>query len=162
MLAEQALSSRNQQSLRHRGAVEPAGDVHAAMAIAYPLSFGLMLAEGGWRGSPPPEWLWAGAVVFLLGKALKYWAIATLGPRWSFRVLVLPGAPLIDAGPYRWVNHPNYLGVLGELAGAACWFGAWAAGPVVTVVFTGLMLRRVRVEDRALRGACWPGAGDPT
>ena len=156
MLVEWRRSLRNQRTLRAQGAVEPEGDVHRAMALAYPLAFAAMAAEGVWRGAPPTAWLWAGAAVFALGKAVKDWAIATLGPRWSFRVLILPKAPLVTAGPYRWIRHPNYVGVVGELLGAACWFGATWTGPLGALGFIALMARRVQIEDRLLRGAAPP------
>jgi methyltransferase len=92
----------------------------------------------------------AGAVVFVAAKALKYWAIASLGRRWSFRVLVLPGAPLVGHGPYAVFRHPNYVGVMGELVGMALLTGAPVSGLVSTVLFAGLLWRRIRVEERAL------------
>ena len=52
-------------------------------------------------------------------KALKFWAIASLGTRWTYKVLVMPGLPLVPTGPYRWLRHPNYVGVVGELVAMA-------------------------------------------
>lgn len=158
MVLESWRSRRNERRLLARGAVEPAGDVYRTMAIAYPFSFALMAGEGWSRGGPTGGWLVAGAVTFVLGKALKYWAIAALGPRWSFRVLVPPGAEMVRSGPYRWLNHPNYVGVAAELAGAWSWFGASWSGPMATASFLYLMWRRARIEDRALR-AVPDGAG---
>ena len=56
-------------------------------------------------------------MVFAGAKALKWWAIDTLGGAWTFRVIVVPDAPLVARGPYRWLRHPNYVGVLGEFIG---------------------------------------------
>ena len=53
----------------------------------------------------------------MAAKALKWWAILTLGRFWTFRVIVVPGATLVAGGPYRWLRHPNYVGVIGELVG---------------------------------------------
>jgi methyltransferase len=92
----------------------------------------------------------AGAIVFTAGKALKYWAIAALGPRWSYRVFLVPGAPLVTTGPYRVFQHPNYVGVLGELVGMALLTGARWTGPVMTLYFSWLLLRRMTAENRAL------------
>ena len=89
-------------------------------------------------------------MAFVLAKALKYWAITTLGPRWTFRVLVLPSAPLVATGPYRWLRHPNYVAVAGELIGAALVMSSGITGVVSLAVFGWLMLRRIVVEDRAL------------
>jgi methyltransferase len=92
----------------------------------------------------------AGLVVFGLAKALKLWAVRSLGERWSFRVLVLPGRALVAGGPYRWMRHPNYLAVLGEMAGVALTVWAPVTGPIALVAFGLLMWRRIGIEDRAL------------
>jgi methyltransferase len=89
--------------------------------------------------------------VFVLAKAVKYWAIATLGPRWTFRVLVPPRSTLVTGGPYRVMRHPNYLGVIGELAGFALMAHAAAAGTASVLMFAWLIARRIGVEERALR-----------
>ncbi len=70
----------------------------------------------------------AGLLLFTLAKLIKFWAVRTLGPRWSFRILVLPGAPLVTGGPYRYMTHPNYVGVFGEFAGSAVMLNAPVAG----------------------------------
>ncbi len=150
MLAEARRSRRHERGLRSKGAVEPSADVYRVMQMAYPACFLAMLAEGWGRAAATTPWILAGSVVFTLGKALKYWAMATLGPRWTFRVLVPPGAPRITDGPYRWLRHPNYVGVAGELAGIALVANAPIAGILSLVAFGGLMLARIRVEERAL------------
>jgi methyltransferase len=91
-----------------------------------------------------------GVIVFALAKAIKYWAIATLGSRWTFRVLVPPASPLVQHGPYRFMRHPNYLGVMGEVAGMAIIARAIIAGVLSVLVFVVLIAIRIRVEERAL------------
>ena len=150
MLLEALLSRRNERALRAAGAIEPPGDVYAAMQVAYPASFLAMILEGVVRVPRFGRLFAAGLLVFVVGKALKYWAIEALGPRWSFRVLILRHEPLVTHGPYRWMRHPNYVGVAGELAGAALMAHAAVTGPVSMVIFGGLMLARIRVEERAL------------
>jgi methyltransferase len=150
MLAEAVRSRRNERALRRRGAIEPKEDVYRFMQVAYPACFAAMVVESVVRERAVGAPFAAGVIVFVLAKALKYWAIATLGPRWTFRVLVLPDAPLIASGPYRWLRHPNYVGVAGELVGAALMAAAPIAGVASFVVFGGLMLARIRVEERAL------------
>lgn len=150
MLLEARRAARNEAAQRALGGVEPAGDVYAWMQVAYPGVFLAMMAEGLWRPAPSPAVVAAGVVIFTAGKALKWWAITTLGPRWTFRVIVVPGMPLASAGPYRLFRHPNYVGVLGELVGVALIAGAPLAGPLGTALFAALMALRLRVENRAL------------
>ena len=160
LLAETRISRANERALRARGAVVPSGDVYAAMAVVYPASFLAMAAEGVWRSSNTagvaadgPNWFASGLLLFLASKALKYWAIRTLGERWTFRVMVLPGVPLVRSGPYRYIDHPNYVAVVGELAGAAMMCGARLSGPIALVVFGALLWARVRFESAALQRA---------
>lgn len=152
MLLEARRAAANEAQLRATGAVEPAGDVYRIMQVAYPAAFLAMIAEGAWRGVQPGPVFAAGAIVFAAAKALKYWAIATLGPRWTFRVLVPPQSSLVVAGPYRYLRHPNYVGVAGELIGMALMSGAAIAGAVGTVAFMTLVAIRIRIEERALAG----------
>ncbi|MGE0447445.1 MAG: isoprenylcysteine carboxylmethyltransferase family protein, partial [Vicinamibacterales bacterium] len=103
-------------------------------------------------GAPRSSVLLAGLVLFAAAKALKYWAIASLGERWTFRVLVPPQSPRVTNGPYRWLRHPNYVAVIGELLGFAVLAGAPVAGGTVILVFLRLIWRRIDVEEAALRG----------
>ena len=153
MALETRRSRRLERALRRQGAIEPADDVYPIMQIVYPLAFLGPAVEGWLTARESPAMVAAGALVFAMGKAIKYWAIATLGDRWSFRVLVIPGAPLADGGPYRFLRHPNYVGVAAEIAGAALLFSAPWSGAALTIVFGAMMLRRIGVEERALAAA---------
>lgn len=148
MLIEARLAATNERAQRERGGIEPPGDVYQIMRVAYPGVFLAMIVEGAWQ--PGHEQLMIGAAVFIAAKLLKWSAILTLGPAWTFRVIVRPGAPLVAAGPYRWLRHPNYVAVVGELAGVALMSGARVAGPLGTAFFIVLVLKRIRVEERAL------------
>ena len=150
MGGELILSAFNEARLRARGAIEPGGDVIAAMRWAYPGTFVAMAIEGALSGPAPPAILAGGLVLFGMAKAFKMWAIASLGPRWSYRVLVIPGEPLVQSGPYRFIAHPNYLAVAGEMAGVAATVWAPITGTLGIILFGWLMTRRIRVEDRAL------------
>jgi methyltransferase len=153
LLAETRLSSTHEARLRAHGAIAPAGDVYAALAVAYPAAFVAMGVEGMARQTPPEGLFASGVLMFVASKALKYWAIGALGERWSFRVLVLPGAPLVSTGPYRYVAHPNYVAVLGELAGTAMMMNARLSGPIAFCVFGVILWLRIRFETEALRKA---------
>jgi methyltransferase len=150
MIAEARRSAVNDRRLRSAGAIEPDGDVYQIMQLAYPLCFLLPIAEAWWRGAGFGAVFAVGLAVFVAAKALKYWAIATLGERWTFRVLVPPGSQRIVSGPYRLMRHPNYVAVAGELLGAALMAQAPLTGSIAFLVFGSLMLRRIRVEEGAL------------
>ena len=150
LLIETWRAARNERAQRARGGVEPPGDVYKLMRIVYPGAFLAMFAEGIARGSPPPAVLIAGAAVFAAAKALKWWAILSLGPFWTFRVIVVPGTALVAKGPYRWLRHPNYIGVVGELAGVAMMTGGWVSGVAAITTCGVLLMKRIAVEEHAL------------
>jgi methyltransferase len=109
-----------------------------------------MAGEAWLRDVPFGPSFVAGSILFATAKAVKYWAIASLGSRWTFRVLVPRNMARITSGPYRWMRHPNYLGVAGELAGAAFLAAAPVTGVLSCLLFGGVLLARIRVEERAL------------
>jgi methyltransferase len=150
MAGEAVLSRFNETLLRAKGAIEPPGDVIGIMQWAYPVSFIAMFVEGALTGPSPREVLMWGLALLGAAKALKLWAITTLGSRWTYRVLVLPSAALITSGPYRFVSHPNYIAVIGEIASVAMIVWAPITGVLATIGFGWLMVKRIAVEDRAL------------
>jgi methyltransferase len=152
MLVEWQLSWFNEKALRARGAVEPSDDVIGWMRIAYPGAFVLMGIEAALGGPLSRTWVIAGLFLFGWAKALKFWAMAHLGPRWTFRVLVLPGTPLVATGPYRLLRHPNYVAVMGEIVAVAIALHSPVAGVVAALGFGWLIRRRIVVEERALTG----------
>lgn len=158
MLAELTRSRRNERELRRGGAVEPQGDVYRVLAFAYPLMFVAMAIEGTFVGRSADGLLIGGFTIFVAAKALKLWAIAALGLRWSYRVLVLPHTPLITTGPYAHLRHPNYLAVFGEIAGFAMMVDAVWTGAGSLLLFGVLVRRRIAIEDKALEMAQAPEA----
>lgn len=151
MLVELKRSRSNERRLAALGAIEAPDHVYTTMRWAYPGVFVVMAFEGALAGPPPGLTTIAGAVVMSVSKALKFWAISALGTRWTYRVLVLPGTPLVTRGPYSLMRHPNYLAVIGELAGMALLVGAWVSGPAGSLFFGWLLYRRIQAEERALR-----------
>jgi methyltransferase len=150
MLGELWLSRINERELRRRGAIEPRDEAYRMMRWAYPGVFIVMAVEGALWGPTPANTAIAGAVLLVVSKAFKFWAIASLGSRWTYRVLVLPNAPLVTRGPYALMRHPNYVAVVGELIGMALLVGARLSGPLCLVLFGSLLRVRVRAEEQAL------------
>jgi methyltransferase len=155
MLAETWLSRAHERTLRAQGAVEPPGDVYRTMQWVYPASFVAMGVEGAFFGSQPGTVALCGIVLLAMAKALKFWAMATLGYRWTFRVLVPPGAPRVRRGPYAFTHHPNYVAVIGEIVAFGVLVGSPFTGVLSLVGFGALLRRRIRLEERALGGGVY-------
>src|SRR5215510_1020982 len=100
MLGELRLSRAHERALLRRGAIVPPDPAYATMRWAYPVSFVLMAADGALSGRELGFVTFSGAVLFAAAKALKFWAITSLGPLWSYRVLVIPDLALVENGPY--------------------------------------------------------------
>lgn len=150
MLAELWLSTTNERVLVAKGAIRADDPVYGVMRIAYPGVFIAMALEGVLTGVEPGPIVFAGGSLMLLAKALKFWAIASLGFRWTYTVFVMPALPLVTAGPYRWMRHPNYLAVVGELMAMALMTHARVMGPVGTLFFGWLLWRRIAAEEQAM------------
>ena len=161
MYVELRVSQRHERHLRASGAHEPPDDVYPAMRIVYPASFAAMTIEGligtavktgefSTLGSSMRTLTIAGLAILVGAKALKTWAIVSLGTAWSFRVLVLPGTELVTSGPYRYLRHPNYLAIVGELVGMALLVRAPVTGAGSLLVFGYLLRKRIAIEERSL------------
>lgn len=90
-------------------------------------------------------------ILFLLLQLGRVWVLRTLGPRWTTRIIVLPGAPLVTRGPFRFVSHPNYLVVIGEIAVLPLVFGLWQVAVLFSVLNAIVLTIRVQAENRALQ-----------
>jgi len=152
---ELAVSARNARRLRARGAVEHGRGHYPAMVAVHAGLLAACAVEPAFLPAPWPPAATAGAaLVVLLAQALRWWVIATLGERWSTRALVLPGAPPVERGPYRWLRHPNYLAVVAEVAALPLALGAWRTAIAASLANATVLAVRIRVEERAL-GTGW-------
>jgi methyltransferase len=96
-------------------------------------------------------WLgWPMVAVLAASQGLRWWCIRTLGRRWNTRVIVLPDAPLVRLGPYRWLHHPNYLAVVAEGFALPLVHTAWLTAVAFTLANALLLRVRLRVENSAL------------
>lgn len=96
----------------------------------------------------PVSWPLLGAYGLL--QIARLWVMASLGERWTTRIVVLPDRPLVARGPYRWLRHPNYLIVAAEIALLPAAFGAWDLAVIFSLLNAALLAWRIRTEDRAL------------
>lgn len=144
-LSELWLSNRNTKRLLAQGAHE-VGASHYPWIVAVHIWW---LALLWWLGpGRPVDSFWLG--VFLIVEMGRVWVLATLGRRWTTRIIVLPDAPLIRRGPYRFVNHPNYIVVIAEIAVLPLVFGLWQVALVFTILNAAILLIRIREENRAV------------
>ena len=144
-LGELVLAQRNTARLLARGA-------HEEGAAHYPL---IVLLHAAWLAGlwylawdQPVSLGWLG--VFILLQLGRVWVIATLGERWTTRIIVLPGAPLIASGPYRFVSHPNYCVVAAEILVLPLLFGLVWFGLVFSLLNGLVLWLRIRTEAAAL------------
>jgi methyltransferase len=153
-LAELVLAHRNTRRLLARGAVESGGE-------HYPIIVGLHAAwlAGLWwlAWDQPASLVLLG--VYVLVVALRIWTMASLGERWTTRIITLPGAPLVKRGPYRFIPHPNYAVVAAEVALLPLVFGLVTYAVVFSVLNASVLFVRIRAEERALRLAEPDGEG---
>jgi len=150
-LAELVVSKRNAAWSFERGGVE-SGRGHYPVMVA--LHTGLLLAMlvEAWTRRPdvPAALAWSMLVVVLASQGLRWWCIATLGPRWNTRVIVVPGLAPVTGGPYRLLRHPNYVAVVAEGIALPLVHAAWITALVFTVANAALLTVRIRAEDAAL------------
>ena len=149
-LLELVLSRRNERRVRARGAVERGRGHYPLMVALHALWIASTLVEGILRGPDVPA-LWpVPLALFLLAQALRYWSVFSLGESWNTRILVVPGAKLVRRGPYKYLDHPNYVVVVVEILAFPLIFGAWVTALVFTALNAALLYVRIREEDRAL------------
>jgi methyltransferase len=149
--AELLLARLNTRALLARGAYEAAAG-HYPFIVALHAAWLAGLWIFGWEQQIHPAWL----AVFLALQLLRIWVLATLGERWTTRIIVLPGAPLVSEGPYRFVSHPNYVVVCGEIAVLPLCLGLPWLALVFTLANALVLSVRVMAENKALRSN--PGA----
>ena len=144
-LGELALARRNTARLLAQGGIEVAPGHYPLIVLLH----GAWLAGLWWLAwSAPVDLAWL--PVFAVLQLLRVWVLATLGPRWTTRIIVLPGAPLVREGPYRFLNHPNYWVVAGEIMVLPLVFGLVWYGVVFSLLNAALLMVRIRAENRAL------------
>ena len=145
-LIELAYARRNTAALLRRGAVET-GRRHY---IAFILLHGAWLLAMALFIPPlaPVNWWLLG--VFCMLQAARVWVVVSLGPYWTTRILSLPGAPLVRRGPYRFLRHPNYIVVAGEIAVLPLVLGLPIPAVIFTILNAGVLMIRIRAENRAL------------
>ncbi len=150
-LMELVITQRNARRLRARGGFEVGQSHFGPMALMHT---GLLIAapvEVFWQQRPFVPWLGLTMLALVVGTmGLRYWAISSLGDRWTTRVFVVPEESPSVGGPYRWLRHPNYLAVIVEVAALPLVHGAWWTALLFSIANALVLRVRIKVEEEAL------------
>lgn len=146
-LGELLYARRNSRRLLARGAVEY-GARHYPLMVSFHLAWLLALAWFGWHQPLHPGWL----SLFASLQLARLWVLATLGERWTTRIIVL-NAPRLRRGPYPWLSHPNYLIVAAEIFVGPMVLGQWQIAVGFSLLHLPVLALRIGTENRALAQA---------
>lgn len=142
---ELVIAQRNTSALRARGAIEfGAGHYPWIVALHVAWLIGLWLLTWGRPIHP------AALLVFVGLQVIRIWVFVTLGRRWTARILIVPGETLVTSGPYRWLRHPNYYVVIGEIAALPLAFGLNIFALLFSMLNAVMITIRIRAEEAAL------------
>ena len=150
-LVELAVARRNAAwSIAHGGKEFDRGHYRVMVGMHALLLVGC-IAEVWALHRPFIPWLgWPMAAVVVLSTVVRWWCMAVLGKYWNTRLIVIPGAPLVRRGPYRWMNHPNYTAVTAEVAALPLVHSAWLTAIVFSIVNALVLKVRIRDENTVL------------
>lgn len=150
-LVELAFARRNAKwSFAHGGTEFGRGHypVMVGMHVALLLS---CVAEVAFLHRPfIPALGWTMVAVVAASTAVRWWCVSVLGRHWNPRLIVVPDAPLVQGGPYRWLHHPNYTAVAAEVVALPLVHSAWLTAIVFSVANAAVLTVRIRAEDAAL------------
>ena len=144
-VGELFLARYNTTRLKARGAFEVAPGHYPLIVLLH----AAWLIGLWWLAWNRPLYLWLG-VAFLAVEGLRVWTLMSLGDRWTTRIIILPGAPLVRRGPYRFIPHPNYTVVCAEILLLPLCFGLWIYAAVFTALNAAILFVRIRAENAAL------------
>lgn len=151
-VAELVYANRTARTLAAQGAIPIRPDGYTLLVLVHAAWFLGLVLEGSLASYRTTRWLPIGLAMVAVGEFLRYWSMWALGWRWNTRVWVLKAAPLVTRGPYRFLPHPIYIGVVLELAGLPLAFGLWGTLVVVGLLNAAGLALRIRIESRAIRG----------
>lgn len=153
-LLELRRSRRHEAWLKTRGAQEVAPRHFMAMRCLHAVWLGGCIIEAAWRQQGPGLVISMVALVILvLGQSLRFAAMSALQERWTVRILTLPGVPPVTHGIYRYMRHPNYVGVVLEVVALPAIFGGWITAIACSIANGVILCIRIRAEEAALEAA---------
>ncbi len=152
-LFELVVSRRNARWSLAQGGVEYGGDHFKWMVVLHTLFLLSIIGEYVvWGPQIAAGYRLLAVSVALVCQILRWWIIHTLGKQWNTRVIVVPGLTRVTTGPYRYMNHPNYVVVAIETLTLPLILGSWRTSILFSILNVLMMRVRIRVENEALRG----------
>ncbi|HEY5083825.1 MAG TPA: isoprenylcysteine carboxylmethyltransferase family protein [Rhizomicrobium sp.] len=145
-LGELLLANRNTRRLKAQGAVE-IGAGHYPLIVLLHTAWLLAVL---WLLPAPLEISWPWLAIFVLLQAARIWVISSLGPYWTTRIISVPGKALVKRGPYRFVRHPNYLVVAGEILALPLAFHEIPVAIFFSLANAAILFWRIREEEAGL------------
>lgn len=150
-LAELVVAKRNLAWSRAQGGVEFGANHYPFMVVLHTgFLAGALVEVIGLHRPFLPALGWPMLAIVVAAQGLRWWCITTLGRQWNTRVVVIPGAPRIVGGPYRFFSHPNYVAVVAEGIALPLVHTGWITALVFTVLNAALLRTRIRTENAAL------------
>lgn len=150
-IAELVVARRNLAWSRERGGIEFGASHYPVMVVLHTgLLIGCLVEVLALHRPFVPALGWPMLAIVIAAQGLRWWCITTLGPQWNTRVVVVPGAPRISGGPYRYFSHPNYVAVVAEGIALPLVHSAWITALVFTVLNAALLRTRIHTENAAL------------
>ena len=149
-LSELVISSRNEKYLKSIGAIEIDEGGFKYIFLLHLLFFVSVISEFIMLERGINKFWFILIILFLISQFLRYWAITSLGRRWTTKVLVLKGSNLVNTGPYRYFRHPNYLAVITEIAVIPLIFNCYYTALIFSILNIVLLSRRIKIENREL------------
>jgi methyltransferase len=150
-LVELVFARRNAAWSIAQGGKEFGRDHYPAMVSMHALLLVSCVVEVWTLHRPFIGWLgWPMVGVVVLSTVVRWWCVAVLGKRWNPRLIVIPDAPLVRRGPYRWLHHPNYTAVVAEVAALPLVHSAWLTAIVFSMANALVLTVRIRAENAAL------------
>jgi methyltransferase len=144
------LAKRNEQIVKSKGALEFDRDGYkyiVALHVAFFIS--LVIEKFSLQRELNQFWVLF-LFIFLIAQILRYWAISSLGVYWNTKVLVVPGSQRIRKGPYKYLEHPNYVAVIVEIAVIPLIFSCYLTSILFSIINFILLRRRIEIEENAL------------
>ena len=152
-LIELFIAKRNEKWMRSQGAFE-AGAAHYPVMVSMHIVFFIsLLAEVFlFERALSPLWI-IFLVIFIIAQAARIWCLTSLGKFWNTKIIILPGATVVQKGPYKWVRHPNYIIVATELLVLPLLFSAYLTAIVFSLLNVWMSSVRIPAEEKALKEA---------